>query len=557
MLKIITDADDAGIRKVQKGMGDVEVSSHKASHAAKEFIRDLGSINSAGDLASAALGSFSKLLAGSLAGTAIIVGGKAIIDIFGKVTEIVDKTKESFNNVAEAIKKGDLPTNFQEGAVQARRLSDEVDKINKEIDNLSKGEEVLIKGDLKGYFMGLAATIMGSREELVKLRDEAKKLANEKMLDGARAALETAQQTKNLNDEQLALYKLRTQAEADIQKSSLEAGALIVQKYEIDKAAIINKFAKEQKAEHEKAQIESAKQELKEYEAMSSGKLAAQKILFESESKEQESRAKALQDEIKSQQELQKLYEDRATQLEKLIAAQDTLNKKQNELASQGMGLGGSMRGPGQAPTSYELGVKKAQTEAQTKAQIKDAETYRQKIQDELVKKQGYDPSKLSKAEKNAIKGASPEAVQIEQKKRAVEDARTKAVENGTKSLEKLQQNVNDAQKSFDKTQNKIDNFGKSADKGSAVFDGKDYSLVPKAENLVDSFLKGTTSADDFTETLDDGTSALEDFNKTLQGSGAVGGRAAATKTTTDNLSNILQKITQILDELKSAAHAT
>lgn len=415
MLKIITDADDAGIRKVQKGMGDVEVSSHKASHAAKEFIRDLGSINSAGDLASVALGSFSKLLAGSLAGTAIIVGGKAIIDIFGKVTEIVDKTKESFNNVAEAIKKGDLPTNFQEGAVQAKRLSDEVDKINKEIDNLSKGEEVLINGDLKGYFMGLAATIMGSREELAKLRDEAKKLANEKMLDGARAGLETAQQTKNLNDEQLAIYKLRTQAEADIQKSSLEAGALIVQKYEIDKAAIIDKFAKEKEAkegESSDAHRKNTMEELQlDIDARNRNTAAQSKAFFEKIAQQKQELEQAIKI-SEAQQKLNDLIAKRIDLQDQLAKAQQNEVIRQGELATKTAGAGGSLRGEGQRPTSFEVGLKSAANRAYNQ-ELDRA----QQVQDMLIK------ADLRKEGKSTDKNA----IQREKVKRAEEAAREKA----------------------------------------------------------------------------------------------------------------------------------
>jgi hypothetical protein len=517
MLKIITDADDTGVRKIQKGMGDLEISSHKASHATKEFLRELGNVSDTSDLASVALGSFSKVLAGSLAGTALIIGGKAVIDVFRKVTEIVDKSKESFDNLVEGLAKGGLPKTFQEGATQAGKLSDEVARINKEIVALSKGEEALAKGDIKGWFMGLAATIMDSTNQLAKLRDEAKKLASEKMLEGAAAELQTARETTGMNPQQMEQYKLRKQFELDVDKSNYETGLVLLEKYNLDKSNIDDKYNRQKEADTRETNDVLRKIKMDEFQSdidSTNRKTELEsKAFFEKLAQQKQELEQALKI-SEAQQKLNDLIAKRIDLQDQLAKAQQNEVIRQGELATKTAGAGGSLRGEGQRPTSFEVGLKSAANRAY-KQELDRA----QQVQDMLIK------ADLRKAGKSTDKNA----IQREKVKRAEDAAREKArkefedpykaqIEKTTKALQDNEAEIRNQAKeiqnlggSASSAQSQIKTMGGEAESTASAF----RSLTSAANKFQDEFLnpakEGKTLSDVY-ELLKDNLTELKTY---------------------------------------------
>ena len=95
IFKIETQADDSGVRQYDKSLGGLDVSSKKASGALKNFVHDISQAKDGADIASSALGAFSKILGSSIAGTAIIIAGKTLIDSFNKINQAVQRLGES------------------------------------------------------------------------------------------------------------------------------------------------------------------------------------------------------------------------------------------------------------------------------------------------------------------------------------------------------------------------------------------------------------------------------------------------------------------------------
>jgi chromosome segregation ATPase len=595
--RIAVPGIDRTIKDIDSAAGSTEnMAFHtgKAQRAVKTFGETLARTGDPLQALSNSAENLTHTFAKGLGATVAIAGAKLLIDKMKSLSEEVSKAAEiSEKGLQKISEAGD----FKTAIGSAKSLSEEMQKLRDRADAL----------DSSFSWTGpLNIRLAGITDTMRNLADATKGAADAELMLQAQVEKNKAVKIQGYTDEQKAIYEISEARKKELEslKSITDESVrtkteqFLKEKYAAEDArtAYLNglKEQKQQSEDFAKSESEKAKQELKEYEAMSSGKLAAQKILFESESKEQESRSKALQDEIENQQKLAQLYQDRADQLEKLVDAQDQLNKKQNELATQGMGLGGTMRGSGaggvggtssrgtgQRPTSYEIGAQRAQQQAAQKAQIQDAEKYRQQVQDDLViqslKKQNKytgDISGLSKAQKNAIPGASPEAVQIEIKRQAVERARQQILENGTASLDKYKKSVETAQQAVNKTQNSIDNLSKSADNASASFDGKDYSLKPQTDNLTDSFLKGTeatnnmvdsflkqtTETENLTDTITDTTDTLKEFDKQMKDinqAGPAGGASAASKKAIDPLLEILQAITKILDDLKLYSYAT
>jgi len=442
MLKIITDADDTGVRKIQKGMGDLEISSHKASHATKEFLRELGNVSDTSDLASVALGSFSRVLAGSLAGTALIIGGKAVIDVFRKVTDIVDKSKESFDGLVEGLNKGGLPQTFQEGATQASRLSDEISKINKEIASLSKGEDVLAKGDIKGWFMGLAATIMNSTQELSKLRDEAKGLAKERMLQGAKSELQTAKETSGMTPQQMEQYKLQKQFEQNVDKADYETGLVLLDKYNLDKSALDDKYNRQKEADTRETADALRKIKMDEFQSdidSQNRKTALESAAFFESIAEKKKEQEQAMELVKAQEKLNDLLQKRVDLQDALKQAQGAQTIRQGEIATATAGAGGSLRGAGQRQTSFEIGLKRQADRAAKQESARAAEVQNMLIRADL---------------RRAGKSFDANAVQNEKiamaKRGAAESARQQFDDQYQKQIDKTTQSLQENQKQID-----------------------------------------------------------------------------------------------------------
>ena len=462
MLKIITDADDTGVRKIQRGMGDLEVSSHKASHATKEFLRELSNVSDTSDLASVALGSFSRVLAGSLAGTALIIGGKAVIDVFRKVTEIVDKSKESFDNLVEGLGKGGLPKTFQEGATQAGKLSDEVAKINKEIDALSKGEEVLAKGDIKGWFMGLAATVMDSTNQLVKLREEAKKLAGEKMLAGATAELQTARETTGMTPQQMEQYKLRKQFEQDVDKADYQTGLALLEKYNLDKGNIDDKYNRQKESDTRETTDALRKIRMDEFQSEIDSQNRKTELesasFFESIAQKKKEQEQAMEL-VKIQEKLNDLIQKRIDLEDSLNQAQSAQTIRQGELATMTAGMGGSLRGAGQRQTSFEIVLKRSATQAFKQESARAAEVQNMLIRASLREKgKPFDAYAVQNE-----KIARARAGEAEKARKQFEDPYQKQIDKTTQSLKDNQKQIDDLSKSTKDGADSIDEMQKSA----------------------------------------------------------------------------------------------
>jgi len=97
--KIITDTDDSGIVKAQRGMAGMQVGAGKASGALRNFSKSLSGASSGADIAASAAQSLSSIVGKSLVG-AVAIGG---VKLF---TDQLDKMGEKVKAVAESASKG-------------------------------------------------------------------------------------------------------------------------------------------------------------------------------------------------------------------------------------------------------------------------------------------------------------------------------------------------------------------------------------------------------------------------------------------------------------------
>lgn len=440
LLKIVTDADDTGINKVNRGMDNLQVSSHKASHAVKSFVENLSQAKDASDVAASALGAFSRILGSSLAATGIVIAGRAIIEAYSKVTEIVEQAKDRIAKASAEIKKSGIDISFGQASSEAKRLSDEADNARESITKLDKS-----------YLSGLVATITGAREELTKLAQESEQMAQQRLLVGATAERKRAEERIGLAGPQLSIKDIQDRLAQDLAKvnpltpEGIQAGIELAKKAEIE----INAIRKKAFDEYEQKQ---AQQELKLLDAQIAGAEAAAKIARQSDAdsaqkaeenlkKLEEDRAKAQEKQNKRVEELQRdslgLEEKKLNAQERVNEARSKLTQADAEVAKKALASAGSGRGAGQRKTSAEVGAAEAanreyirETQRQAEQAYKDwkkqqppgsptgREAYNrsqaEKLKDE-AKRQAQQPYEQQKKQKENLESSSAYLKNIEQ----------------------------------------------------------------------------------------------------------------------------------------------
>lgn len=205
VFKILADADDRGVRAMDRSVGNLDLSSRKASATMRSFVAELAQARTGADLASAAMSAFSKILGTTLAGTAVAMAGKVVIDAFQKVTDSVNKAKDSIALAREEIAKMGAVRGLAEGAAQANLLY-----------KAALDAEKAIKEIEKSKLQNFIAEVRGAKTELAAMAEEARKAADSAKREGIER--ESAQRNilQNLNKEQEAARKVAEQYNASI-----------------------------------------------------------------------------------------------------------------------------------------------------------------------------------------------------------------------------------------------------------------------------------------------------------------------------------------------------
>lgn len=542
-LRANTSNAEAGMAKVSQLTDDLKITTEKTSGALRDFGNQLKNARDMSDVAGMATKALGQVLGASLGGTAVLVAGKALFDAFNSIQTAVKETEAKVKDAFKEIDKAGFPKTFEDGAMQADKLSAAADAVSKKIQEIESNP-------LQKFIAG----ITGAKDKMDELALSTQKAAQERIKLGAQATISEEEFQKGLSEKDKALNDLfkSYQAKADkIAASMLGAGAkpedikpIIDQIYNLHTQArdkMLAEYAnKESLVEEENARKSS---DLRRELAMSEFDLE-QKSKERADAAEQTRSREALDEIIKkreeeakireesekkieeSQKRLLDLTEKRVALEEKIARINDDILKKQAELAKQGAGLGGTMRGPGQRPTSYEEGFNKAVDQATKAAQRMDAQTARSNLQNKMIAdKYNIKPSDvagMTKAEKNAL--VSPEAVQIQQKAQAVQQAQNTAIEKGTKELEKLQQQASGASEQLN-------------------------SVDDESQQLQNDFNELQNETKDLTEAQ---KNLKEQAQKAVGGGGAKGA---------DTKEGILGQIKTLLEqnfnELKAYAHAT
>jgi DNA repair exonuclease SbcCD ATPase subunit len=554
--KIITDADDRGVRQYESSLGKVDTTGKKASGALKGFIADLGNVNSGTDVASSALNAFSRILGGTLIGTAVVVIGKTLVDSFNRVTGAV---KEVTKNVEEAQKEiakvGMAGVSFATASKQADILSASAEKINKEITKINESR-------LDSFISGLT----GSKDKLLELlaveQQRAKEAQREAIVQGllelerqqnadaaTKAVMAAAEPYQKLielarqlgNEQLLNTTIIKQQEAAAVARHNTEAEA---SKKRMEEET---KQRENQKKEMEKIAKEEADFELKLIEATAKATQEAHLIemrFAEERRKADSDRLADISRQIASIQERKKAIEE---EIEALL--------RRN--AAESAGRRGSGRGPGQQPSSFEAGLEQQLLRARYDAIRQRDQEYFEFIREQL-RSQGkaYDNWAVqNEIAKKAVEEQTQEILKGNEEIRNLQKE-SKAL---NEELAKLTKEADTLKEGLKKLLDESSEFGKSLKDSAKPFEIASEDMISSAlgaagglGSLAESALGGLGSA------VDSAKTSVKDFASQL--SSLLPSPDAGTETdlaTETTLSAVLEMLESTLDELKAYAHAT
>lgn len=400
--KIITDADDSGIRKYDNSMGNLHASSRKASAALNSFSRELLQAKSGADVASAGAESLAHVFHQGLAGALVIGGFKVVSDQIKAMGELVRGVGEETATATRQLERMGEPGSLADAVKAADLLSNNLENVTKKLEAIKSGN----------FFSRFLADVTGTRKELEANAETLQKMKDSELALGFLREKQKAEKSIGTTDEQ----------------KSIDA---INEKYQ-ERLKLIDQI----KSEGDKATAKSALDAIKQAE------LSDLKIKFEEKLKDAK----------------QKTADTEAS----VAKASQNLRILQGSNAELALSTGGTLRGKGQRPTSFEVGQARQLERAQLSAKQNVAQDILMKRAQELgvtgtslsgteiitdlnkVKNSLLEDATAAKYESEARKYSTEEAVRAQKQ---ATDAHSKAAKEA--------QNLTDAQSNLNKEMQK------------------------------------------------------------------------------------------------------
>jgi hypothetical protein len=458
----------AGINEISKANDGLKVSSQKASFAVKAFANDIANAKDASDVASAALGAFTRILGTSVAATVFAAGAKAVYDAYTEITGAVDKAKKSLEEAYEVTSRGGLAENFAEGVAQAKEFDKVADSVNKKIKEINDSPFKNLIDSITGSTEKMRETVVLAEQEAARRREAASaaELQYQLSIQGATEEQKAIKEVEKALSDQLDQINVLKEGKT---AENLTAIA------NIKKEAIERKAATEERQKSEKnlSEVikERAQSELKAYEAEAKARQDAQKIFQTFE----EERAKAHKEELKrSAERIGTIQDEIKTLQERGDALRESLISAGGDIAMLGAAAFGSGRGPGQRMTSGEVGTRRNEQRAKQEATRRAGLEARQEAKERIIKraeKEGKVPITGGYAinrelDKMAQEAAAQKALSpVEEYKK-----QQKAIEENKQAVEKLTGELKDAKKAQE-------DLNSQTEETTATFEGTDYSV--------------------------------------------------------------------------------
>jgi hypothetical protein len=558
VFKIETQADDSGVRKYEKSISGLDVSSKKASGALKSFAQDIAQARDGADVASATLGAFSRILGSSLAATGVIIAVKTVIDGFSKIDQAVKESEKAVADAFAGMEKAGEALSFAEAVGQAKSFETTAYKIREEIKKINESPMLNIIDGLMQSTDRMRELVKQSEDQAIAIRRA-----------GAESELAHLVRIKGLDAEGKALAanerSLQKELEGIDAIKEASTALAVTQKYAMQADEIRAKFADERgKAEADlgKQRQKDLEDQIKKEQALGEAQQKRFNELYEAEIKSQEQTQKRIDAEIKAE-------EERAAKRATLVADVATAKEEEGKAVAGAVpsvlkfASGGSGSTSSGRPTSLEVGVAAAGEREFLAGQKEAANALIDKTIAE-IKAEKVATGDTTSTGINEARNRLIDEYKAEQKARGEASL---GIEGATKSVTKSTSALSDFDASTSKASSKTETFSTNLSDLGTDFDGAMKSadmfsegLLESSGNMIGDFLKTGDSSSSLGENFDNASESVEDFTGAIEeavggvggGGGAGGGKGK--KAQEKGLNDIYKLLDDNLKEMRTYA---
>lgn len=558
MVKIRGDSTgaEAAFDRTSKRADGLNVSTQKLTASMRQFVNDLKNARDGSDVLASAAAALGKVLAGSLAGTAVVIAGKVLLDTFNKVKQTVDEARASIENAMRGINAAGKSLNLAEAQNQANGLYAEISKIESKVKEIESSP-------LQKFIAG----ITGAKDEMAKLAKEAKEVAdrvleqgvlNQRQLDIIQRGFgDTDKAAQKLGEsfDKLIVAAMRLGNESLKRQLQDEKAIAIAQVYaDAKKKQAEEEALTQQKLAEEKAKID---QKDKEIEMNSIFEINSAKRAAEEAERKAIEEARAIEAEFENERKQRHLNElqrsaDRIgsinAEISKLQERAATLQKQSmKEAGERAMETArrGGMPGPfgEQRKTSLEVGMERRGAHfaelARKQAQREERANIAADLRRRGEKGDGYAVNR-----------------EIERRNRAAREMQAKEGVAGTGATQKQIEETNKELKNLESEAKKSSDAASQLSEEQNKNKENYFDINKNSESLVEKFLEMEQKVEETSDALEKLNKELEKSGKQqkAQGEAAGGGRKATAGQKETSLSDIYKLLEDNLKELRTYA---
>jgi hypothetical protein len=552
IFKIETQADDSGVRKFDKSVGGLDVSSKKASGALKSFAQDIAQARDGADVASATLGAFSRILGSSLAATGVIIAVKTVIDGFSKIDQAVKESEKAVADAFAGMEKAGEALSFAEAVGQAKTFESTAYKIREEIKKINESP-----------LLNIIDGLMQSTDRMRELAKQSEDQAIAIRRAGAESELAHLVRIKGLDAEGKALAanerSLQKELEGIDAIKEASTALAVTQKYAMQADEIRAKFADDRakvEADLSKQKQKDLDDQIKKEKELGEAQQKRFNELYNAELKAQDAIQKRIEANLKAEAEAEtkrvSLTEDVAKTQEE---EQRAIGGAVPSIARQGTG-GSGTKG---RETSFEKGLRESATREFQKGAKEEADAVKQRIANEINRE-------------NAAKGESrrvgAQSTEVQNRLKTISNAYNKSLgqasigtQEATKAVTKSTQALSDFYKAQGKASFNTETFSTNLSDLGTGFDGAMKSadmfssgLMENSGNMIEDFLDTGESASSLSEEFDKASEAIDDFSKKTSAGGERGAGAGKGKGEGKGLGDIYDLLEKNLTEMRTYA---
>jgi len=518
IFKIETQADDSGLRRFDKSVGGLDVSSRKASGALKSFAQDIAQARDGSDVASAALGAFSRILGSSLAATGVVIAVKTVVDGFSKIEQAVKESEKAVADAFAGMESSGKALTFADAVGQAKTFEGVAKKITEEIKKINESP-----------MLNIIDGLMQSTDRMRELAKQSEDQAIAIRKAGAESELAHLSRIKGLDAEGKALAANERALEKELEGidaiKEASTALAVTQKYAMQADEIRAKFADERgKAE---AELATQKQKqlddtIKKEKELGEAQQKRFNELYDAEVKSQEQMQKRIDAELKAEEAKAARQQELQQNLAQAQESQKQNTAEQASSVASSMSGGSASRGGGR-PTSYEVGLQKQTGIAFEKGKTEAADAEIQRKIDEIKQERAAAGDTRFTGKTDAMNRLADEA-------KAAAEAQGKAslgTNEMAKSVTKAQSELSDFSNNTSKASYKTDTFSTNlsdlgTDFDSAMESANNFSssMTENSGNMVEDFMDSGESASDLADSLDKASESAKEFERVAQESG-------------------------------------